>query len=506
MAQGVAGWRKRMNFYRFIQYHARIRGRACALRCGTEAMSYAELDDAAARIGAVLVERGARYGQPVAVIARNSLDLAVIYAAIMRIGAPFAPLNFRLATPEIAALRALLDDPLTVADEEFAAIHPGCLAIDDLKRAARNVAAVPVSPAAASAPNNILFTSGTTGLPKGATLTHSNVTASAANAALIRHLDEAVVCYVPLPLYHTAGLHGQLVPAWYVGGEAWVLREWDIDQVAIDLSADRMSSVSLLPEQWMDLASMLQGLRLRRMSDCRTAGSRVKDEIIDTIEEMTGRAPNFGMGMTEASPHLNFMEGRLLRRKNGMVGRPTPYADITVRDHEGRDLPAGDVGEMCVRGPLVMSGYWNDEAATHSAFDTDGYFRTGDLVLRDDEGFARIVDRKKDLIRSGGENVFCVEVEQVLLQHPRIAEVAVVGYPHEKWGEAVAAVVVAASGAAAPDLDDVQAWSRKFLAGYKKPLRLEVVDHLPRNRTGKVLKSELRERLLVGRPVGGMDR
>lgn len=495
MAPRVGRGRRDVNFYRFIRYHARIRGRACAVRDGRNALTYAELDERAGRIGGALLQRGARPGLPVAVVARNSLDLAVLYAAILRIGAAFAPLNFRLVPQELASLRRLLGEPLTIAGEEFASLLDGCLPMSELDRAARTAAPAPLAMAGSASPNNILFTSGTTGLPKGATLSHANVITSAANAAMLRRLDERAVCYVPLPLYHTAGLHGQLIPAWYVGGEAWILREWDLDQVAQDLSADRMSSVSLLPEQWADLAALLTGLRLRNMSDCRTAGSRVKDEIIATIEEMTGRAPNFGMGMTEASPHLNFMEGRLLRRHNGTVGRPTPYADITVRDEEGNDVPDGEVGEMCVSGPLVMSGYWNDEAATRAAFDARGAFRTGDLVVRDDEGFIRIVDRKKDLIRSGGENVFCVEVEQVLLEHPRIAEVAVVGYPHEKWGEAVAAVIVAAPGGPAPTLEEIQAWARQFLASYKKPLRLEVLERLPRNRTGKVLKGELRARL-----------
>ena len=476
-----------MNFGSLLGFHARTRGDAIAVRDNNSALTYSQLDDLAGKVAAILHKRGVEKGMPVAVISGNCLNQAVLYAGIMYAGAVFAPINFRLNSEEIANLLNLIGNPLTVADmDNMHHVRNGVELTSLIEEAGKSGEAVPCCFAEPSDPNNILFTSGTTGLPKGATLSHSNIVASAANCALLRGLDTTTVCYVPLPLYHTAALHGQLTSAWYCGGEAWILNSWDVDRVRSDMAKDHISSVFLMPEQWEDLMVHLPELRLHRMSDPRTAGARIKDELLDKLELLTGKLPNFGMGMTECSPHINFMSGGLIRTKNGTVGRPSAFADVIVCDDDNQIVPPGQVGEMRIRGPPVMSSYWNAPEATAESFDENGYFCGGDLVTQDEDGFIAIVDRKKDLIRSGGENVFCVEIEQTLLQHSGIQEVAVVGFPHEKWGEGVAAVIVPSDSGDVPALGDIQGWVCKHLASYKKPLLLEVRSELPRNKTGKV--------------------
>lgn len=485
-----------MNFGRFIQYRARSRPQASAVRDNNGALSYAELDVLAGKVAATLARRGIGPGSVVLVVSGNSLELAVLYAGIMYAGAVFAPVNFRLTRDEISRLRTLVGAGLDVADAASLDLVPGAVDLASLiDEACASPDAIACRPVPGEHPNNILFTSGTTGLPKGATLTHANLQASAANCALLRGLDASCVCYVPLPLYHTAGLHGQLTSAWYCGGEGWILNNWNIDRVESHLKLDRMTSVFFLPEQWEELYARCPDLRLKHLSDPRTGGARVTDNQFAAVDALTGRTPNFGMGMTECSPHVNFMRGEHVRRKNGAVGYPSVFADVIIRDDDNQPVKPGEVGEMRVRGPIVMTSYWNAPEATRDAFDADGYFCTGDLVVQDEEGFIRIVDRKKDLIRSGGENVFCVEVEQVLSQHEGVKDVAVVGYPHEKWGEAVAAVIVPQNADAPPSLADLQRWVTARLASYKKPLRLELMAELPRNRTGKIQKNLLRDQL-----------
>jgi acyl-CoA synthetase (AMP-forming)/AMP-acid ligase II len=179
-------------------------------------------------------------------------------------------------------------------------------------------------------------------------------------------------------------------------------------------------------------------------------------------------------------------------RKIGSVGKPVPIISARIVDDEMNDVPRGEVGEIVYRGPTLMVGYWNKPAETEEAF-AGGWFHSGDLVREDDEGFIYVVDRKKDMIISGGENIYCAEVENALAGHPAVGEVAIIGVAHERWGETPAAVVVPADSQEPPTLDDLVDWTRDRLASYKKPTQLHVVDELPRNAGGKVLKHQLRE-------------
>jgi fatty-acyl-CoA synthase len=202
-------------------------------------------------------------------------------------------------------------------------------------------------------------------------------------------------------------------------------------------------------------------------------------------------------GQTEMSPVTTSLPGADAVRKIGSVGKVIPTIVARVVDDEMHDVKPGEVGEIVYRGPTLMAGYWNDPEATAEAF-AGGWFHSGDLVRADEEGFLYVVDRKKDMIISGGENIYCAEVENVLAAHPGVADVAVIGVPHEKWGETPAAVVVARDASAPPTLDDLVGFSRDRLASYKKPTLLVLLDELPRNASGKVLKHELRARYATG--------
>lgn len=481
-----------MNVARLIEHHAEQRGNRIALRDSTLHFTYQELREASARLGTTLRSMGIGAGDPIAVVAENSAAMMLLYAATSRIGAIFAPINFRLTYREIEQLEGLLQPALFVVDNIHAdRIESTTVTLDELIARSQDTRPIDeVVSTEASDSNMILFTSGTTGLPKGATLTHGNILANCANVAYHQSMTTTDVTYVVLPLYHTAGLHLQVTPAWYMGAEVVVAESWNVDCAARVLSSGEITTLFLLPEQWRDVTDVLHGRRLY-LREPVTGGSRVPEQTIDNIERIFGGPPSFIMGMTEVSPQINYMPGRDMRCKNGSVGRPTLWADICIVDDDLRQVEQGDVGEMCIRGPLVLREYWRAPDKTAGSFDRFGYFHGGDLVIQDEEGFITIVDRKKDMIRSGGENVFSVEVEQILQRHPAVREVSVVGIPHERWGEGVAAVIVAEPGTTVT-LAELQEFCKQYIASYKKPIHLEIVDELPRNPTGKVLKPELR--------------
>lgn len=490
-----------MNVATLVQGHARRRGDALALTDGERELSYAQLWRAAGRTAARLRDGGVGPGDAVVLVAANCLEFGVLYLAALRIGAVLAPLNVRLAPADIAALVARVEPALCVATREHlhALGRPG-VALDDLVDADARAGGElpdPPYPAAGEHPSTVLFTSGTSALPKGATLTHANVLASCANIVAHELLDARTRQVIALPLFHTAGMHSQLTPAWYVGGAARVLERWDADAFARELRDHDHAVSFVLNPQWSETLDALGEVSLPPRH-LLTGAAAVPVALLDRFERAFGTLPGFTMGMTEASPQLCYLHPDELRGKNGAIGWPTTWAEIrlcAVDGDEGREVVAsGEVGELRVRGPLVMRGYWGQPRETAAAFDRQGWFRTGDLAARDADGCLYIVDRIKDIVRSGGENVYCVEVERVIAQHPAVAEVAVVGTPHARWGEGVTAAVVCHPGDRL-ELDELQRFCSARLASFKKPVALHLLDALPRGASGKIAKRELREQL-----------
>ncbi|TDC86650.1 AMP-binding protein [Actinomadura sp. 7K507] len=496
--------------------HAHVRPEVTALRCGAVSHTWRRLADRVLRFSRSLARLGVGEGDRVAFVMGNGIEYVESLLAVSAAGAIGVPVNPRLATGEVAfilrdcgaslvltdaayhrlAAGAAKDDGIRVVDVSAQAgpAHAGLLDGPAASSPADELAAIGLDEAA---PALIMYTSGTTGRPKGAVLTHRNLLAqSQTNLVAFRFemYDEVYLC--ASPLFHIGAIGG-LAPALLVGASVVVTPTGAFDAGEhLDVMAEhRVTSVFLVPAQWQALVTE-QRRRPRDLSRLRVAAwgaAPASDTLLREMAEVFGGADMLALfGQTEMSPVTCVLEGKDARRKLGSVGRPAPGVAVRVVDTEMNDVPAGEIGEIVYRGPGLMSGYWNLPDATAEAF-AGGWFHSGDLVRVDDEGFVHVVDRLKDMVITGGENVYCAEVENVLASHPDIAEVAVVGRPHPRWGETPVAVVSPVPGRPAPLLEELREHARRELAAYKLPTGVETVERLPRNASGKVLKFELRD-------------
>ncbi|MEV5829667.1 AMP-binding protein [Spirillospora sp. NPDC052242] len=343
-----------------------------------------------------------------------------------------------------------------------------------------------------------MYTSGTTGRPKGAVLTHLNLVMNTVNCAIAQGIqgpDE--IWLAGLPLFHIGGLNGVLFYL-MVGGTSIITRSGDFDAAAtVDLLVERrVTACYFVPSQWREICAVPgvrdRDLALRRIS---WGASVAPPSILEAMAETFPGVPNYNMfGQTEMSSVTCVLRGEDAIRKMGSVGRPVVNVEARIVDADMNDVAPGEVGEIVYRGPTVMHGYWRRPEATAEAFE-GGWFHSGDLCRTDEDGFVYVVDRKKDMIISGGENIYCAEVEAAVDAHPKVAEVAVVGVPHPRWVETPAAVIVPADPADPPTEAEIVEHCRARLASYKKPTVIRIVDALPRNATGKVQKFRLRDEL-----------
>jgi acyl-CoA synthetase (AMP-forming)/AMP-acid ligase II len=309
-----------------------------------------------------------------------------------------------------------------------------------------------------------------------------------------RAVDDGHVVLVNVPLFHIAGIGGMPAPL-LLGAKSVIMPSapFDAGDTLDVVEAEGVTSLFLVPAQWQLLCAHPDVTR--RTGSLRTISWGAAPATVTLLETMAAAFPAAEIvsvfGQTEMSPVTTWLPGGDAIRKIGSVGRPIPTISARIVDDQMNDVAPGEVGEIVYRGPTLMAGYWQDEAGTAEAF-RGGWFHSGDLVRADDEGFLYVVDRKKDMIISGGENIYCAEVENVLAGHPSVADIAVIGARHERWGETPVAVIVPADPAAPPTIEDLTGWSRDQLASYKKPTRIVIVSALPRNAAGKVLKHELR--------------
>uniref|UniRef100_B0SXU2 AMP-dependent synthetase and ligase n=1 Tax=Caulobacter sp. (strain K31) TaxID=366602 RepID=B0SXU2_CAUSK len=445
-------------------------------------------------------------GERVAVLARNGVDVLAIQFACGRIGAIFVPLNWRLPGPELAVLVEDAAPRLLIHEREFDAALPALdrFGLDRVVRDetfAAQLTAAPArptrtEPVAPDDPAILLYTSGTTGKPKGVMISPRNAWTSAANYAAAAKVGPEVVFLCDTPLFHTVGLIAISRTTLQVGG---VLLMSPIFDPA--LTVRRLADPALGITHYFCVPQMAQMLRetphyadadLSRLTALCTGGAPIAPAVIHRwLDE--GVMIIDGYGMSEAGTVLGMPVGDLStpRAKAGSAGVPAPGVRVRLVDRDGRDVPEGEVGEIWLKGANITSGYWNQPMATANAFE-DGWLKTGDAARRDADGFYFLVDRWKDMFISGGENVYPAEIEAAILEMDAVSEVAVIGVPDPRWGEAGVAYVTPKSGM---DLtpEAVLAHCRTRIAGYKTPRQVVLTaDGLPRTGSGKVRKDILR--------------
>ena len=451
------------------------------------------LDSASRVVADRFFRAGLTAGDRVLMSAAPSVDLVAAYLGALRLGLVVVPANTAYRQREIAQLvadaepaAAIVDDAeraawVTEAGGQYIKVVGPDVAlratmVDGTGQAARRPT---VDAAAPADPALIVYTSGTTGAPKGAVLTHANLLATAETVRIAWRWTDADRLVLALPLFHLhglgVGLHGTLA----AGASAVLLPRFDPDAVLDAAAAHQATLFFGVPTMYTRLAASARVGELRRLRLCVSGSAPLAPAVFDAIEAGSGQRVLERYGMTETGMNVsNPYEGE---RRPGTVGLPLPGVEVRLDP---------ETGEILLRGPNVCAGYWRNEEATKAAIDADGWFRSGDIGAADPDGYLRIVGRAKELIITGGYNVYPREVEDVLLTGAGVAEVAVAGRPDPEWGEVVTAYVVAAPGAS-PDGAALMAHAAAHLAPYKCPKAVHFVDTLPRNALGKLVRSEL---------------
>ena len=473
-----------------------------AVRLDDTVLTYADLDDRSARAAAVLTARGVRPGDRVAIMLPNVPEFAILYYGVLRAGAVVVPMNPLLKAREVAYY---------LGDSEAGLIFagPGCAeeAAAGAARAgatwqlvdggfAAELASTPPRPAVTDRAGTdtavILYTSGTTGQPKGAELTHANLSTNVEVFTTdLAGLGPDDVIFGGLPLFHSFGQTCGLNGAVSVGACLTLVARFVPAKVFEVLQRDRVTVFEGVPTMYVALLGApdrgefdASALRL-----CVSGGAALPVEVMRGFEESFGCMILEGYGLSETSPVASFNHPDRVR-KAGSIGTPIRGVEMRLIDEWGKDVPVGDIGEIAIRGHNVMKGYWRRDDATAEAI-PDGWFRSGDLARADDDGYFFIVDRRKDLIIRGGYNVYPREIEEVLYEHPAVAEAAVIGVPDASLGEDVGAAVVLKPGETVTP-QQIQEYVKGQVAAYKYPRTVWLLPALPKGPTGKVLKREIR--------------
>ncbi len=465
-----------MNLARILTDGAAVHGDRPALWFDGAALSYAELDRRAAVAARELRERGAGAADRVAIKLPNSPAFVAAYFGALRLGAVVVPLNPLLAPPEIAE-RVASSTPVVFVDEELPT--EGEAGGDVVDRNDTD-------------PAVILFTSGTSGRPKGAILTQSGILAAARNAADAMALTQDDVVLGAAPFSHVLGQSTGIFSTLLAGAAVSVVGRFEPEQTLATMTRTRTTILLGVPTMCIALCQAARSAdELPPVRIAHVGGAAVPVEVARDFERTFGGDVYEGYGLTELSGiATTYTVGQ--ERKPGSVGMPLGGTEMRIHDPDERG-----VGEVQFRGPSVIPGYWNDHEATSEAIDAEGWLATGDMGYVDEEGYLFLVDRKKELIIRGGYNVYPREVEEALYAHPDVLEAAVVGVPHETLGEEVAALVVRRPGATL-DADELEAWARERVAAYKYPRRVVFVDELPKGPTGKILKRAIDRSALAG--------
>lgn len=504
-------------FGNWVTVHALRNGdRAALIDVTSDAVTtYRELEARTNRLADALSHKGVRPGDRVAMLTLNSPQMMELYFAVAKLGAISVPVNARLSAREVAyvlndsgAIVLFSSTALATTAAEAMAQSPSVRHHLQIAMAAERAAGVGADYEGvleSGAPDRvvrdvletdtcvIMYTSGTTGRPKGAMLTHRNFFYNAVNLfGFGSGLGREDVTLTAAPLFHIGALGVHTMPFLFIGAcvaitESFVPTEW------IEAAEKyRITKAFNVPAMWAAIAQVMPGSD-HDLSALTFAVSGGAPCPIPVIRSLQGQGMQFteGFGLTETSPIAACLAPEDVVDHAGSIGRPVNFNEFKIVDEEDREVPVGAVGELCVQGANVFAGYWDRPAETADAL-RGGWFHTGDMATVDSDGFYTLVDRKRDMIITGGENVYPIEVEQVMYEHPDVTEVAVIGVPDEQWGESVAAVVVLRDGGSVT-ADELRNWTRERVARFKAPKQIHLVEELPRNATGKILKRTLRQ-------------
>ncbi|MCE3550873.1 acyl--CoA ligase [Pseudonocardia sp. RS11V-5] len=501
-----------------IRLHAVHRSHDPAIVFRDKILNYGELNALTNRTAAALAELGVGHGDRVVVLAKNSPEYVALYFATAKLGAILVPLSFWQRAGELARVIDEVTPALALYEDDLADLMDNALA--GASRAPRAMAfglradteaaagrprfstegrsgVEPETSVSGADPHLIIFTSGTTGVPKGAMLSQRRTVddAFACSLALAIRSDDTFLAM--FPAFHV-GLWDHIKLYLLVGARTILLREFHEVEALRAIEEQGTSVILSAPVMWRRIIDAA-GDRRPDLSSIRLAflggsADRTTHEVVELLGVREGRAElAHQYGQTEAGPFICLCDPQHVFEKWGSIGRPLPGVDVVLLDDDGNPCPDGQAGEICVRGPM-MTGYWQNPSETARALD-DGLLHTGDVAVRDADGFYFIVDRKKEMIRSGGQNVYCKQVEEQIRRHPDVADVAVVGVPDELYGESVlAAVVLTPTGKATDDTaEELKQYVRRNIAGYNVPKYVVFEEELPRNAVGRVLKHIMRE-------------
>ena len=469
--------------------------------------SYAQLNDRANRVATALIQMGIRPGDHIGLCAPNSVDWLAFYFGVIKAGAVAVTLSSLLKRDELSRLlnhskpKILFtyDEKLDeLADLERGEYLERIICPQGDLDFGRLLEMGSGSFRAVDRDRNdtavIMYTGGTTGIPKGVMLTHENINTAIQTVVFNERSNEKDRALCFLPFNHVFGQMHIMNATILSAGSLEVMPGFDMDRVLSAMEAGRLTKFFAVPTIYIRLLA-LEGLdeKLGSVRYCLSAATTMAADVVRQWKERTGLAIYEGYGMTEAAPTVTY--NHYYRHVIGSVGTEVPGVEVQIRDEHGNRLEEGHRGEVCVRGRNIMKGYLGDPEGTREAFWEEGWFRSGDIGLFDDDGYLYIVDRLKDMVITGGENVYPREVEEVLYTRPEIQECAVIGLPDKEWGERVTAFVMLKPGESL-DQEELKAYMKSRLSSFKVPKEYLIVNDFPRSPAGKVLKRELKKRFL----------
>jgi long-chain acyl-CoA synthetase len=491
-----------MNLARNLVRTATDHPAGLAIRLDDVTFTYAELERSTRKVAGLLADHGVRAGDRVGLMLPNVPHFALLYYGILRAGGVVVPMNPLLKRREVAYHLSNSGARLAFVWPEFAAeaaagaqaVGAEVVTVEPNAFLAAIAAAEPVDAVVEREPEDtavILYTSGTTGQPKGAELTHANLLGNVDVAAetVLRGGPDDVI-FGGLPLFHVFGQTCGLNLAVRLGAALTLVPRFDATKALEVLARDRVTIFEGVPTMYAALLNhpARATYDLSSFKVCVSGGSSMPVELLNAFEQAFGCIVLEGYGLSETSPIASFNHPDA-ERKPGSIGTPVRDVEMRVVDAAGHEVPVGDVGEIVIRGHNVMKSYWDKPAETDAAM-KDGWFHSGDLGRQDSDGYFFIVDRIKDVIIRGGYNVYPREIEEVLYEHPAVAEAAVVAIPHAELGEEVGAAVALKPGTTA-SAQELREFVKTRVAAYKYPRKVELVDALPKGPTGKILKREI---------------